>query len=70
MGIVAHERGGVTLHFDGNSSQAIETDPAIGPTEDEITGSETQRLKSSNGLIIKDHSKKATRNKTNNKLTK
>ena len=41
MGVVAHDRSGVTLRFDTNS-QAIETDPAVGPWEAGITGSETQ----------------------------
>lgn len=45
----------MTFHIDANSSKAIEMHLATGSTEDGITGSETQRLRSSNGFIIKDH---------------
>ena len=60
---MAHERDGVTLHLCANSSRDIEMDPATRPTGDGITGSQTQRLRSSNKLIIKDHKEKSTRNK-------
>lgn len=45
----------MTLYNEANSRKLIEMDLATGFAEDGITGSKTWRLRSSNGLIIKDH---------------